>query len=148
MTKRAKLEIMGNEILKDPMEEPKNSVLKNLMGKKYKFYSAFVEMLIELELNPEWNYYNDTKCWLCRLLYKKKTYCWLSILDTGIKITIYFSEETVNGIYEMGINENIKKMTKENEIGRKNPPVIVLIKNEEALNDSIKILKYRKSLGK
>jgi hypothetical protein len=142
----AKLKIMGNEILKNPMEEPKNNVLKNLMGKRYKLYSDFVEMVIKLELNPEWNYYNDTKSWLCRILYKKKTYCWLSIIDTGIKITLYFSKETINGIYEMVINENIKNMAKENETGRKNPPVIILIQNKETLNDSLKILKYRKNL--
>ena len=119
--KKSKLEQIGKEVLKDPLIEPKNIILENVLGKKYKLYADFVEKMGRYELIPEWKYYNDTKSWLCRILNKKKNYCWLSVLDTGIKLTFYFKQETIKGIYEMNISEKIKNMAKENEIGRKNP---------------------------
>ena len=148
MGQKRKLELLGEEVLKDPMVEPKNSVLENILGKKYKLYSGFVEEIGKLELIPEWNYYNDTKSWLCKILGKSKNYCWLSVLDKGIKLTFYFTKETINGIYEMNINEKIKNMAKEYEIGRKNPPVVLLVENNETLNDALKIINYKNEYRK
>ena len=48
----------------------------------------------------------------------------------------------------MDINEKIKNMTKEYEIGRKNPPVVLLVENNDTLNDAIKIIKYRMTIEK
>ena len=48
----------------------------------------------------------------------------------------------------MYINEKIKNMAKENEIGRKNPPVIILLENKKSLLEAIAILNYRLSLEK
>ena len=146
MEKTNKLEQMEKEILKDPLVEPKSNILENILGKNYKLYVNFLEKIDKQGLIPEWKYYNDTKSWLCRILNKKKNYCWLSVIDRGFKCTIFFTQETVNGIFEMDINENIKEMTKEIRIGRKNPHVTILVKNKENLNDAIKILKYKLSL--
>jgi hypothetical protein len=66
------LKKMGNEIIKNPMEEPNNNILENVLGKKYKLYTDFIENVIKLELIPDWNYYNDTKSWLCKILYNNK----------------------------------------------------------------------------
>ena len=129
------------------MIEPKDNILEDALGKNYKLYKDLVEKIANLGLIPEWNYYKDTKSWLCRILKKDKNYCWVSILDTGIKLIIYFSKETINGIYEMDINEDIKNIAKNNETGRKNPPVIILLQNEKILNDTIYILKYRLNIG-
>jgi hypothetical protein len=147
MGQKRKLDPMGKETLKDPMVEPNDNILENALGYMYPLYTEFVKKIVNQDLMPEWNYYNDTKSWLCRILYNNKNYCWLSILDSGIKLTLYFSKETINNIYEMDINDNIKKMAKENEIGRKNPPVIILIQNKSILEDAINILKYRINLG-
>ena len=53
MGQKRKLELLGEEVLKDPMVEPENSVLENILGKKYKLYSGFVEEIGKLELIPE-----------------------------------------------------------------------------------------------
>ena len=134
---------LKKNILINQMEEPKDNVLENTLGKKYKLYIGFIAKINKMDLFPEWNYYNDTKSWLCRILKKKKNYCWLSILHSGIKLTFYFTKETINGIYKMDINEEIKDMAKEYEIGRKNPPVHLVVKNKNDLNDALKILEYR-----
>jgi hypothetical protein len=40
----------------------------------------------ENKLIIEWDYYKDGKSWLCKIINKKKTICWLSIKNTGIKM--------------------------------------------------------------
>jgi len=64
-------------------------------------------------------------------------------LQSGINIIFYFNKDTINGIYQMDIDEKIKELAKEKEIGRKNPPVTITVENKKYLNDAIKILEYR-----
>ena len=137
---------MEKNILTDPMAKPKETVLENVLGKKYKLYTEFVKKISVKKLIPEWNYYNDTKTWFCRILKDKKNYCWLSVVQSGINLIFYFKKETINVIYQMEINENIKNLAKQKETGRKNPPVSLVIKNKNDLNDALKILDYRISL--
>jgi hypothetical protein len=123
-------EHLDKNVLLDQMKIPNNDVLKNILGKKYKLYMEFANELEKRDLYPEWKFYNDTKSWLCRTLKGKKNYCWLSVVNSGIKLTFYFNKETINGIYKLEINQNIKEFAKDQEIGRKNPPVSVVIENK------------------
>ena len=100
-------------ILSDPMVEPNKDVLEKSLGEKYNLYNNFVSQINEKSLVLEWNYYNDQKCWLCKILHKKKNICWLSIWNVGFKLTFYFSEKTLHGIYELEINEKIKQSASE-----------------------------------
>ena len=135
---------MENEILvlTDPMQEPNNKILERTLETKYKIFEDFVSKINEMGLILEWNYYKDQKGWLCKVLHKKKNICWLSIWNIGFKLTFYFSEKTIDGVYELNINDKIKKSTNEIKPVGKLRPLIILIANK-ILNDSIKILEYK-----
>jgi hypothetical protein len=47
-----------------------------------------------------------------KALDKKKNVCWLSVWNTGFKLTFYFTEKTIDGVYEMEVNGKIKKSAK------------------------------------
>jgi len=130
-------------LLTDPIVEPKDDILVNTLGKKYVLYTEFRNKISKKNFVLEWNYYSDTKSWLCRILNDNKNYGWLSILNSGLKIIFYFNKETINGIYQLDIDDGIKELAKEKEIGRKNPPVAIIIENKKYLTDAIKILEYR-----
>ena len=121
---------MENKILNDPMIKPDNNVLESVLGKNYQLYKEFIEKISVNKLIPEWNYYNDGKTWLCKILNKKKNLCWLSVWDIGFKLTFYFTEKTIDGVYELEINNEIKKMTQETKFIGKLLPVIILIKKK------------------
>ena len=137
---------MENQILTDPVIKPDNNVLETALGKNFKLYADFLDKLSELHLVTEWNYYNDGKSWLCKLLNKKKNLAWLSVWNTGFKLTFYFTEKTITGIYELDIDNEIKTSARGGKTIGKLLPVIFPVKNKRALNDGLILLDYKKKL--
>ena len=88
---------MEIQLFKDPKVKPENNNLEEVLGKNYLHYKKFIEKITTNKLSHEWNYYNDGKSWLCKVLNKEKNVCWLSIWNTGFKLTFYFSEKTIAG---------------------------------------------------
>jgi len=135
---------MEIQIFKDPMVKPNNENLETALGKNHKIFTEFEKKTAEQNLVLEWNYYNDGKSWLCKILHKKKNFGWLSVWNTGFKITFYFPEKAINGVYELDISEEIKITAKEAKPVGKSHPVSFLIKNKKIMNDALKILEYKR----
>jgi len=133
-------------ILVDPMVKPNNDILEKSLGKKYKVYGDFILRINVIGLVLEWNYYKDQKCWLCKVLQKKKNICWLSIWSVGFKLTFYFTEKTIAGVYELEINDKIKQSANEMKPVGKLRPLVILIENNKVLKDAIKILDYKMNI--
>jgi hypothetical protein len=134
------------EILNDPNIYPKENILERALDKKYKYYKILMEKINEKNLIVEWNYNKDGQSWLCKVLNKKKTVCWLSIWDTGIKLSFYFTEKTINGIVDLKINNEIKGLIKETKAVGKLLPIIFMLDKNETINDAIKIIEYKMKL--
>ena len=128
------------------MTEPKDNVLENVLGEKYKLFMEFSEEIKKLSLVFEWNYYKDGKSWLCKILNKKKNICWLSVWNTGFKLTFYFTENNIEGVYNLDINNDIKKTATETKLVGKLKPVIIEVKNKLKMKDGLKIIEYKKKL--
>ena len=137
---------MENLILTDPMVNPENDILENALGKKYNRYKEFINKINAQNLIVEWNYYNDEKSWLGKILNKKKNLCWLSVWNIGFKLTFYFTEKTINGIYELDIDDGIKNMVQKIKPIGKLLPIILVIENKKTMNDGLKILEYKMQL--
>ena len=128
------------------MIEPNNNILEKSLGKKYNVYMDFISKINERNLILQWNYYNDQKCWLGKILQKKKNICWLSIWNVGVKLTFYFTEKIIDGVYILDINEEIKQFARDMKPVGKLRPLIIHIDNSKELKDSIKVLDYKKNL--
>ena len=137
---------MENQILTDPLVKPENNVLETALGKNYKRLKEFIEKINEKNIILEWNYYNDGKSWLGKLLYKKKNLAWLSIWNTGFKLTFYFTEKTIAGIHKLEIDNEIKNMIKNNKPVGKLIPILFLISSKNKMNDGLNILEYKMNL--
>ena len=125
------------------MVTPGDAVLKKALGKAYKVYEKFAAKIIEQKLALEWNYYKDEKSWLCKVLNKKKNLCWLSIWNTDFKLTFYFTEETIEGVYKLDVNNEIKASAKAMKPVGKLRPLMLLIEDDLILNDALKILQHK-----
>ena len=137
---------MENQILIDPNIKPENEVLESALGKNYERYTEFVGKINAQNLTLEWNYYNDGKSWLCKILNKKKNLCWLSVWNTGFKLTFYFTEKTIEGIHELDVDDAIKNAVRETKPTGKLLPVILLIENKKRMDDGLKVLEYKMRL--
>ena len=128
------------------MENPDKYVLEDILQKRFRVFQEFEEKTAGLNLVLEWNYYKDQKSWLCKVLNKKKNLCWLSVWSTGFKLTFFFTEKTIDGFYELDIDNDIKTAAKEMKQTGKLLPVVFLVKSSKVLNDALKILKYKMEL--
>ena len=136
---------MENRILLDPLVHPDN-ILESALGKKYALFENFRQKIAEQNLILEWHYYLDAKSWLGKVLYKKKNLCWLSVWNTGFKLTFYFPEKIIDRVYALDIDDEIIMAAKEIKSVGKSRPVMLLIRNKKIMNNAFKILDFKRNL--
>jgi len=135
---------MDKPLLNDKNEFPDEEILKKILGNTYEFYQKLETISTnELDLVYNWHYYNDSKAWLCKVTYKKKTIFWLSVWNGYFKTSFFFLERHLEGITKLEMNEN--SFTVEKEWG-KMIPLILEIDKKEIINDCLKIIEYKKKL--
>jgi len=59
-------------------------------------------------ISGNWNYYNDGKQWLFKLVQKKKTVFWAGILSDTFRVTFYFGDKAESLIEASELPSNIK----------------------------------------
>jgi hypothetical protein len=127
------------KLLTDSAIYPDSSVIKKALRNHYERYEKFIEAVSEKGLSAEWRYYNDSKSWLCRIAGRKKTVCWLSVWDTGFKLTFYFTEKTIEGVNQLNIKTHFEQAKPVGILF----PVILNLDSAEKLNDAFKVLEYK-----
>jgi hypothetical protein len=134
--------------LKDPQILPTSEVLARVLGDSYPVFDELMKTITDLAfgLVADWHYYNDGKAWLCKVMYKKKTVFWLSVWDGYFKTGFYFTEKNCAGIFEMEIDDNIKKEFSSHKSIGKLLPLSIEMKQKEQLPDLLKIIEYKKML--
>lgn len=139
---------METILLRDKEQYPTGKILMNALADSYASFSELMTRIAGTEygLTPEWNYYNDGKAWLCKVVYKKKTVFWLSIWQGYFKTAFYFTQRDCSGIHELDIAETIKAdFISQKPVG-KLLPLILNISTREQLDDLLKIIVYKKKL--
>jgi hypothetical protein len=134
--------------LRDPQILPASEVLAEALCDSYPVFDELIKTVTDpaIGLVADWHYYNDGKAWLCKVVYKKKTVFWLSVWDGFFKTTFYFTEKNCTGIFEMEIDETIKKEFSACQPIGKLLPLTFEMKQKEQLPDLLKIIEYKKGL--
>ena len=96
-------------ILKDKNVFPTNEVIADVLEASFPAFEEFSASAAAADLTLEWNYYNDGKAWLCKVLSKKKNLAWLVVYQNYFRTTSYFTEKHLNRIADMEITESIKE---------------------------------------
>jgi hypothetical protein len=139
---------METMLLKEKEAYPTNEVVEIALGKSYKAFEKLMKTITAAEFNfdPQWNYYNDGKAWLCKVVYKKKTIFWLSVWDGYFKTGFYFTEKNCSGIDALDIDVAIIKDFKSRKPIGKLLPLAITIENEKQIDDVLKVAAYKKEL--
>lgn len=139
---------METQLLREKQILPTGEVLEDALGKSYPVFEEMMEIITSSPygLEPQWNYYNDGKAWLCKVCFKKKTVFWLSVWDSYYKIGFYFTAKTGGAIAALPIDELIKKeFVKHKPIG-KLLPLAMNITHKDQIKDLLTLIEYKKSL--
>jgi len=139
---------METILLKDKQVVPDDNVLKTALGESYTAYDALIKNVTagESGLLPQWNYYNDGKAWLCKVVYKKKTVFWLSVWEGYFKAAFYFTERNCDAIEGLEIAPEIKQSFRSATPIGKLIPLVISVRSSIQLPDLLRIIAYKKGL--
>ena len=134
-------------ILKDKEEFPTIENLANHLSEKdLLLYQQLLESIHEYSFQEDWNYYNDGHNWLSKILFKKKNLGWISIWETGVKVTVYFGESVWP---QLVANELVSKLEANDasiqKSGKLNA-VLIPIQDEESLQVAVALINLKKTI--
>ncbi|HNX80370.1 MAG TPA: DUF3788 family protein, partial [Prolixibacteraceae bacterium] len=94
----------------DPAVFPDEAVLRSIIGEKLEWWNNLMDHTIQNypAITPVWRYYNDGKQWLFRLLHKKDTLFWCSLVEDTFRITFYLTDKFEPAIVQSQLPEEVK----------------------------------------
>jgi hypothetical protein len=97
-------------ILSDKDIIPTNEYIFSVLGEKKILWQDLMKYLSEnhKDFSGTWNYYNDGKQWLFKMVCKKKTIFWSGILKNTFRITFYFGDKAESLILNSDLPQSIK----------------------------------------
>ncbi len=136
---------MNKPLLNDKSEYPDDDVLLRHLGKTKPLWDLFVSQMSAMfaPMSMEWNYYNDGKSWLCKLVYKKKTVCWISVWAGFFKIAFYFTDKNTKDIKGLRIDRRYKTEYLSHKSIGKLKPLIIDVKTKKALSNVFELVQYK-----
>jgi hypothetical protein len=97
-------------ILSDKNIIPTDDYIFSIIGEKRILWQSIMKYASEnyKDISGSWNYYNDGKQWLFKLVQKKKTIFWSGILKDTFRITFYFGDKAQPSIESSDLPQSIK----------------------------------------
>jgi ABC-type uncharacterized transport system YnjBCD substrate-binding protein len=97
-------------VLSDPQTPPTDAFLENFLGHRISWWNSIMEDTMKgyPDVIPVWRFYNDGKQWLFRLMQKKNTIFWLSLVDNTFRITFYFPDRVEPLLEKCDVPESMK----------------------------------------
>jgi hypothetical protein len=84
-----------NLVLSDKQIIPTDDYIFSIIGEKKKLWQAIMGFISEnyKDFSGTWNFYNDGKQWLFKMVHKKKTIFWAGVLKDAFRVTFYFGDK-------------------------------------------------------
>lgn len=134
-------------ILKDKEEFPTIENLANHLSEKdLLLYQQLLESIHEYSFQEDWNYYNDGHNWLSKILFKKKNLGWISIWETGVKVTVYFGERVWPQLVANELFSKLEANDASIQKSSKLNAVLIPIQDEESLQVAVALINLKKTI--
>lgn len=84
-------------ILSDKNVVPTDDYIFSLLGDKKELWNSIMKHVKDnyKDTSGTWNYYNDGKQWLFKMVRKKKTIFWSAMLQDAFRISFYFGDKAI-----------------------------------------------------
>jgi hypothetical protein len=99
-----------NILLTDERIYPTDEYIFSIIRDKKILWQSIMNYMTDnyKDSSGEWNFYNDGKKWLFKMVNRKKTVFWIGILNDTFRVTFWFSDKAESLINECSLSENIK----------------------------------------
>jgi hypothetical protein len=97
-------------LLTDKTIYPTDEIIFSNIGDKKIYWQQIMNYMTANYKDSEgvWNFYNDGKRWLFKMVNKKKTIFWAAVLDGTFRITFYFGAKAEPIIEESDLPQKMK----------------------------------------
>ena len=135
-------------VLSDRDAKPDVNLLSSLLGEKMNLWKRLNYEISIRHLNSsgEWNYYNDGKQWLYKMVQKKKTLFWAAVHADTFRITFYYGDKAETVLNESDLPQIIKDNFKTAKRYGAIRPISMKIMNNEDLDIVLKLTEIKSKL--
>ncbi len=128
-------------VLKDRNVFPDENVIASHIGSHMLQWHSFLGSIRSIFPGSEevWNYYNDGKSWLFRVILKKKTLFWMTVIEGTFKITFYFGEKARPQIEAGSIPDHLKDQFLNGKSYGKIKAITIRVEGEKDINDALAV---------
>jgi hypothetical protein len=97
-------------VLSDMQVKPTDEYIFSIIGDKKVLWQNIMNYISDnyKDISGSWNYYNDGKQWLYKLVQKKKTIFWLAVMKDTFRVTFYFGDKAEPLILASDLPESVK----------------------------------------
>ncbi len=98
------------------------------------------------DITESWNYYNDGKSWLLKVVQKKKTMFWLLVEKGAFRITFYFATRLTEALLASEISAERKAAIKESAASGKLKGISIKFGPRNGIQDVLTLIDLKKTL--
>jgi len=97
-------------VFSDRQVKPTEDLIFSIIGDKKILWEKIMNYLSDnyKDASGTWNYYNDGKQWLFKMVRKKKTIFWLAVMKDTFRVTFYFGDKAEPVIVASGLPESVR----------------------------------------
>jgi hypothetical protein len=135
-------------VLSDKSGIPTDDYIFSIIGERKVHWLTIMKYLAENypDAAGSWNYYNDGKQWLFKLVRKKKTVFWSSILSDTFRITFYLGNKAETIIESSDLPQSIKEEFKTAKRYGSIRPVTIKIMDKTDVDNILKMIDIKTKL--
>ncbi len=137
-----------NLLLTDKQIYPTDEYIFSIIGDMKIFWQSIMNHMINnyKDSAGEWNFYNDGKRWLFKMIYKKKTIFWAGILTDTFRITFYLGNKAETIIENSDLPQNIKEEFRTAKRYGLIRPVTFIVKNKTDVDNVLKMIDIKSKI--
>ncbi len=131
-----------NILLADKDIYPSDDVIFSIIGDKKVFWQRIIDYMSAnyKDSAGEWRFYNDGKRWLFKMVHKKKTVFWSSLITGTFRITFYLGNKAESIIENSDLSQSVKDEFKNAKKYGLIRPVTFIIKDSEDVDNVLKMI--------
>ena len=136
------------KILSDKSVIPDDEYIYSLIGNNKVHWKRIMDHVSEnyKDTSGSWNYYNDGKQWLFKMVHKKKTIFWSSITNKTFRITFYLGNKAEAIIENSDLPRNVRDEFKTAKRYGLIRPVTFLINSERDVDNVLKLIAIKSKM--
>jgi hypothetical protein len=132
-------------VLTDKSVIPNDNLIFSIIGDKKVHWQKLMHDVHEKYPDAEevWNYYNDGKNWLFRMIRKKKTLFWIGILKDTFRITFYFGDKAAPLVEKSDLPASMKEEFKNGKRYGKIRAISIRVEEAKDIENARKLVDIR-----